>query len=320
MCGIVGILGHDDVADRLLDGLKRLEYRGYDSAGIATVVDGVITRRRASGKLINLQRALAADPLPGHSGIAHTRWATHGPPSTQNCHPMRSDPTAEFTVVHNGIITNSVALRQVLAKRGYTFESETDTETAAILAKYIWDGQKGKRLSFTELIKTVLKELEGSFAFVFKSSHYPNEVVAARRGSPLLIGVKSDKKLKVDFVDVEVAGPEAEAHVVDTRTSTSTAISLCLSDITLQSPLFLPLMALVASSPPRPPPRSLATSRVPSCLRMAFPSPSSFSLRPTRPPSSSTPSVYCISRMTTSRTSPRASCTSTASAAALTGP
>lgn len=157
--------------------------------------------------------------------IAHTRWATHGPPSIQNCHPMRSDPKSEFTVVHNGIITNSVAIRQVLQKRGFNFESETDTETAAKLAKYIWDSQPDKRLSFTELVKTVLKELEGSFAFVFKSSNYPNEVVAARRGSPLLIGVKSDKKLKVDFVDVEVAGPDAEAHVVDTRALYLSSIS-----------------------------------------------------------------------------------------------
>ena len=150
--------------------------------------------------------------------IAHTRWATHGPPSVVNCHPLKSDPTAEFTVVHNGIVTNSAALRLVLQKRGYKFESETDTEAVAILTKYIYDSQPDKRLSFTELVKTVLKELEGSFAFVFKSSHYPNEVVTARRGSPLLIGVKTEKKLKVDFVDVEFAGPEGENKSIDART------------------------------------------------------------------------------------------------------
>ena len=130
MCGIVGILGHDDVADRLLDGLKRLEYRGYDSAGIATVVDGAIARRRASGKLINLQREHAADPLPGHTGIAHTRWATHGGPTTNNAHPHATD---EVAVVHNGIIENFKALRDELIARGRVFTSETDTEVVAHL-------------------------------------------------------------------------------------------------------------------------------------------------------------------------------------------
>ena len=147
--------------------------------------------------------------------IAHTRWATHGPPSEINCHPHRSDPTSEFMVVHNGIVTNSAELRLVLQKRGYKFESETDTESVAILCKYVWDSQPDKRITFTELVKTVLKELEGSFAFVFKSTHFPNEVVTARRGSPLLIGVKTDKKLKVDFVDVEFTGQDSESTKPD---------------------------------------------------------------------------------------------------------
>ncbi|KAF9234926.1 glucosamine-fructose-6-phosphate aminotransferase [Melanogaster broomeanus] len=118
----------------------------------------------------------------------------------------------EFIVVHNGIITNYAEIKQVLQNRGYKFESDTDTETVAILAKY---SQPDKRIAFTTLIKTILKELEGSFAFVFKSVHYPNEIVAARRGSPLLIGVKTDKKLKVDFVDVEFAGAEADTKAVE---------------------------------------------------------------------------------------------------------
>lgn len=142
--------------------------------------------------------------------IAHTRWATHGAPSPINCHPLRSDPTNEFTVVHNGIVTNNAELRLVLQKKGFKFESETDTEAVAVLLKYVWDSQPQQRLDFTGLVKTVLKELEGSFAFVFKSVHFPNEVVTARRGSPLLIGVKTEKKLKVDFVDVEIAGPDPE--------------------------------------------------------------------------------------------------------------
>lgn len=142
--------------------------------------------------------------------VAHTRWATHGVPSVVNCHPLRSDPTNEFIVIHNGIVTNAAEFRLVLQKRGYKFESETDTEAVAILMKYIYDSQPAKRTNFTDLVKTVLKELEGSFAFVFKSVHFPNEIVTARRGSPLLIGVKTEKKLKVDFVDVEFAGDAAE--------------------------------------------------------------------------------------------------------------
>ncbi len=164
------------------------------------------------GKVAGLRKRIANSDVNNsmiffsQCSIAHTRWATHGPPSTVNCHPVRSDLTGEFILVHNGIVTNSAELRLVLQKRGYVFESETDTEAVAILTKYLYDSQPDKRMSFTELVKTVLKELEGSFAFVFKSIHYPNEIVTARRGSPLLIGVKTEKKLKVDFVDVEFAG------------------------------------------------------------------------------------------------------------------
>lgn len=122
--------------------------------------------------------------------------------------------------MHNGIVTNSAELRLVLQKRGYKFETETDTEAVAILTKYIYDSQSVNRMTFTDLVKAVLKELEGSFAFVFKSIHYPNEVVTARRGSPLLIGVKTDKKLKVDFVDVEFAGQDSnDSSRIDDRES-----------------------------------------------------------------------------------------------------
>lgn len=177
------------------------------------------------GKVAGLRKRIAESNIDtsktflSQVSIAHTRWATHGPPSVVNCHPLKSDAKAEFTVVHNGIVTNSAALRLLLQKRGYHFESETDTEAVAILAKYIYDSQPGHRTSFTELIKTVLAELEGSFAFVFKSSHYPNQIVTARRGSPLLVGVKTEKKLKVDFVDVEFAGPEGEKKSLDARES-----------------------------------------------------------------------------------------------------
>ena len=142
--------------------------------------------------------------------MAHTRWATHGQPSQRNSHPQRSDPNNEFLVVHNGIITNFKEIKTVLEKKGYQFESDTDTECIAKLTKYIYDSQKSnKQLNFTNLVKAVVKELEGAFALIFKSTHFPNEMVAARRGSPLLIGVKTEKKLKVDFVDVEFGNGEA---------------------------------------------------------------------------------------------------------------
>ncbi|KAJ8455087.1 hypothetical protein ONZ45_g19057 [Pleurotus djamor] len=147
------------------------------------------------------------------------------PLSETNCHPILSDPAGEFCIVHNGIVTNSGELRTVLQKRGYTFRTETDTEAVAILTKYMYDSTHDKSISFTDLVKTVLKELEGSFALVFKSKYYPHEVVTARRGSPLLIGVKTDKKLKVDFVDVEFAG-QSDENKVDSLHQPNTPASL----------------------------------------------------------------------------------------------
>lgn len=199
--------------------MSRLEYRGYDSAGIGIDGDkpGEIVLFKEVGKVAGLRKRIAESTINtsktfvSHCSIAHTRWATHGVPSVVNCHPLRSEPTNEFIVVHNGIVTNSAELRLVLQKRGYKFESETDTEAVAILMKYIYDTQPSKQANFTDLVKAVLKELEGSFAFVFKSMHFPNEIVTARRGSPLLIGVKTERKLKVDFVDVEFAGEPSEA-------------------------------------------------------------------------------------------------------------
>ena len=181
MCGIVGILGHDDVADRLLDGLKRLEYRGYDSAGIATVVDGQIARRRASGKLINLQRELAADPLPGHTGIAHTRWATHGGPTTNNAHPHA---TGEVAVVHNGIIENFKALRDELIARGRVFTSETDTEVVAhLISEKVEAGAAPE-----DAVREVLPRLHGAFALAILFRSHPELLIGARLGSPLVVG------------------------------------------------------------------------------------------------------------------------------------
>ncbi|HSX56901.1 MAG TPA: glutamine--fructose-6-phosphate aminotransferase, partial [Sphingomonas sp.] len=181
MCGIVGILGNEDVADRLLDGLRRLEYRGYDSAGIATIVDGAIARRRASGKLINLGRELAADPLPGMVGIAHTRWATHGGPTTNNAHPHATD---EVALVHNGIIENFKPLREELLSRGRKLESETDTEIVAHLVSE----QVEAGLDPVAAVKAVLPRLHGAFALAILFRSHPDMLIGARLGSPLVVG------------------------------------------------------------------------------------------------------------------------------------
>ncbi|KND04079.1 glutamine-fructose-6-phosphate transaminase (isomerizing) [Spizellomyces punctatus DAOM BR117] len=231
MCGIFAYLNYlvekdrRYIVDTLLTGLSRLEYRGYDSAGIAIDGDeeGQVLIHKQVGKVHALRKKINEDKsldftktFVSHTSMAHTRWATHGQPSERNSHPHRSDPKNEFLVVHNGIITNYKELRTVLEKKGYVFESDTDTECIAKLAKYLFDSQKGnKSLSFTSLTKAVIKELEGAFALILKSTHFPNEVVATRRGSPLLIGVKTAKKLKVDFVDVEFGMSETQDKLAE---------------------------------------------------------------------------------------------------------
>jgi glucosamine--fructose-6-phosphate aminotransferase (isomerizing) len=181
MCGIVGVLGHHEVAPILVEALKRLEYRGYDSAGIATVNNGRLDRRRAVGKLVNLSDLLVHDPLPGKAGIGHTRWATHGAATVTNAHPHRSGPVA---VVHNGIIENFRDLREELAAQGLTCETETDTETVAILARSLMDAGMSPR----EAARATLARLEGAFALLFLFDGEENLMVAARKGSPLAIG------------------------------------------------------------------------------------------------------------------------------------
>ena len=160
MCGIVGILGDHEAAPILVDALKRLEYRGYDSAGIATINDGTLDRRRAVGKLVNLADLLVHQPLPGRSGIGHTRWATHGAPSITNAHPHQSGPVA---VVHNGIIENYKRLREDLAAKGYAAETETDTETISLLAQSFLD----QGLAPRDAAEQTIARLEGAFAVAF---------------------------------------------------------------------------------------------------------------------------------------------------------
>ena len=181
MCGIIGILGEGDVAQRLLDGLKRLEYRGYDSAGIATVHDGIIDRRRAPGKLANLAARLADDPLPGATGIAHTRWATHGGPTEDNAHPHI---VGDVSVVHNGIIENFKPLRDELLAEGRTFKSQTDTEVVAHLIDRELAAGKAPR----DAVATVLPRLHGAFALAVLFRTEPDLLIAARLGAPLTVG------------------------------------------------------------------------------------------------------------------------------------
>ncbi len=181
MCGIVGILGSKPVANDLVDALRRLEYRGYDSAGIATVENGLLDRRRAEGKLVNLQTRLSNHPLQGHTGIGHTRWATHGKPVERNAHPHMNDRVA---VVHNGIIENFAELRQELTARGYAFETETDTETVLHLVTANLDA--GMRP--VEAAKIALGRLRGAFAIGIIFAGDENLMIGARQGPPLAIG------------------------------------------------------------------------------------------------------------------------------------
>jgi glucosamine--fructose-6-phosphate aminotransferase (isomerizing) len=181
MCGIVGVLGNHEAAPLLVEALKRLEYRGYDSAGIATVNAGKLDRRRAVGKLVNLSDLLVHQPLAGKSGIGHTRWATHGAATVTNAHPHRAGSVA---VVHNGIIENFRELRQDLAASGYTQESETDTETVALLARREIDGGATP----VEAARATLKRLHGAFALCFLFDGQDDLMIAARKGSPLAIG------------------------------------------------------------------------------------------------------------------------------------
>ncbi|XP_072258924.1 glutamine--fructose-6-phosphate aminotransferase [isomerizing] 1-like [Pyxicephalus adspersus] len=225
MCGIFAYLNYHvprtrrEILERLIKGLQRLEYRGYDSAGVG--IDGgnekenwennskKIQLIKKKGKVkaldeeINKQENMDLDiEFEIHLGIAHTRWATHGEPSPTNSHPQRSDKNNEFIVIHNGIITNYKDLKKFLESKGYEFESETDTETIAKLVKYMYDNRENNDISFATLVERVIQQLEGAFALVFKSVHFPGQAVGTRRGSPLLMGIRSEHKLSADHMPI----------------------------------------------------------------------------------------------------------------------
>ena len=186
MCGIIGIVGNNPATPRLLEALKRLEYRGYDSAGIATLVNGSIDRRRAEGKLVNLDARIKETPLSGTTGIGHTRWATHGIPNEQNAHPHATDKVA---IVHNGIIENFAELRAEAAAAGCDLASETDTEVIAHLVTL----QLNKGLTPKDAVFHTLQCLQGAFGlgFIFAGEH--DLMIAARQGSPLALGFGDDE-------------------------------------------------------------------------------------------------------------------------------
>lgn len=182
MCGIIGYVGHREAVPLVLEGLKRLEYRGYDSAGFATIHDGALTVHKAAGKLGEFLAGLGSELPAGRTAIAHTRWATHGVPSANNAHP-HTDCSGRIALIHNGIIENAPILREALVKQGHTFRSETDTEVLAHLVEHLYEG------SLEQALALALRQVEGAYGVAVISANEPECLVAARRGSPLLIGL-----------------------------------------------------------------------------------------------------------------------------------
>ena len=184
MCGIIGYVGNRDVVPVLLGGLKKLEYRGYDSAGIAVVNGHGVDIVRAEGKLSNLESKLSEKELKGTFGMGHTRWATHGKPNENNAHPHR-DCTGSVVVIHNGIIENFLPLKQQLQKQGHKFTTETDTEVVAhLIEEKIKGGKK-----FVDAVRASLKELDGHYALVMINANEPGTIIAAKQGPPLVLGL-----------------------------------------------------------------------------------------------------------------------------------
>src|SRR6201981_217478 len=195
MCGIVGYVGKKRVVPVIIDGLRRLEYRGYDSAGIAVAGNGngeVLQIRRAEGKLRNLEETIRLKPLDGTYGIGHTRWATHGRPTEENAHPHR-DCTGTIVVVHNGIVENYLSLKKKLTEEKHEFLTETDTEIIAhLIEKYHFANGNGRPLSLEKAVRKTVKELNGVFALAVIAADEPNKIVAARNGPPVVLGLGKD--------------------------------------------------------------------------------------------------------------------------------
>src|SRR5712675_321750 len=192
MCGIIGYIGSKEVVPVLIEGLRRLEYRGYDSAGVAVVRNGAIDLRRSAGKLSNLEQVIRIDPISGDYGVGHTRWATHGRPTEENAHP-HSDCTGKIVVVHNGIIENYVPLKKKLIEEGHKFTTETDTEVIAHLVEKILKAANGHKTTLEEAVRKTVKQLTGVFALAVISVDEPNKIIAARNGPPAVIGLGNEE-------------------------------------------------------------------------------------------------------------------------------
>ncbi|MCU0858480.1 MAG: glutamine--fructose-6-phosphate transaminase (isomerizing), partial [Pontiellaceae bacterium] len=243
MCGVVGYIGSKEAAPILIDGLQRLEYRGYDSAGIAVLAGGRISSSKEVGRLVNLEKMLAADPVKGTRGIGHTRWATHGAPSQMNSHPHFSSDCS-IAVVHNGIIENYAELRQELSAQGHRFLSETDTETVPhLIAQMLKEGAQTP----LEAIRRTLRRLRGAYALGILFRDEPDAIYCARKGSPLIIGLGENEnfiasdvpaiisriKTAVYLNDGEIA--EIRADSVEIRTMDGKAVVPEIKKITFQA-------------------------------------------------------------------------------------
>ena len=226
VCGIVGYVGEQSAIDVVLDGLRRLEYRGYDSAGVAVLADGALATTKAAGKLANLEKALSTEPLPASTtGIGHTRWATHGPPTDRNAHP-HLDEAGRVAVIHNGIIENFARLRHDLERAGVTLQSDTDTEvTAHLLAAEVAAGAV-----LGDAMRAVCRRLEGAFTLVAMHADAPDRVVAARRNSPLVVGIGTGENFVASDVSAFIAHTREALEVADGQVVEITADGVVLTD------------------------------------------------------------------------------------------
>ncbi|HEX6328586.1 MAG TPA: glutamine--fructose-6-phosphate transaminase (isomerizing) [Jiangellaceae bacterium] len=226
MCGIVGYVGEQPALDVVLEGLRRLEYRGYDSAGVALVADGALASAKAAGKLANLEKVLAGDPMPAATtGLGHTRWATHGPPTDRNAHP-HLDRAGQVALIHNGIIENFAVLRRELEAAGVTLESDTDTEVAAhLLAAEVAAGAE-----LADALRRVCRRLDGAFTLVAVHAGSPDRVVAARRNSPLVVGLGDGENFVASDVAAFIAHTRDALEVGDGQVVEITPDGVTLTD------------------------------------------------------------------------------------------
>src|SRR5262245_5335331 len=244
MCGIVGYIGHQNVVTVLIEGLRKLEYRGYDSAGVALVRDGAVDLRRSAGKLANLETAIAANPVTGDYGVGHTRWATHGRPTEENAHPHR-DCSGKIVVVHNGIIENYLDLKHELQQQGHRFVTETDTEIVAHLVE-----REMRDDGLENAVRRALMVMRGLFALVLISADDPEKIVAVRKGPPIVVGlgekeffVASDIPAILSHTrDVVFLGDEEMATITPTGVAFTDFFGRAVSKAT-QRVLWDPIMA-----------------------------------------------------------------------------